>query len=301
MQNDEKKIKEKSNSSVEKNDKIKSSSKTSSNTLKKKSKEEKREENLKELKQTKNKTFATAAKHALDGIIRAFKTERNLRIDYVIGLFVLIGSLFFDFTKTEFACLCLTIGFVIFAEMINSTVEYIVDLITDKYDDRAKAAKDIAAGGVLIASIVAVIVAYFLFADKLYNATTAVLNSILSSKLYILLVIVFGVVLLAVILKGFFGKGANYSQSHPSVRVALAFALTTFVYIVTKDIFVGAIAFILSIMIAQIRIENTKIRPIYIILSALLGILVVLIIYQVILMKPEISNFLHGLLNVIKK
>lgn len=273
----------------------------SSKPSKKLSKEEKREENLNNLKQTKNKTFVTAAKHALDGVIRAFKTERNLRIDYVIGLFVLIGSLFFDFTKTEFACLCLTIGFVIFAEMINSTVEYIVDLITDKYDDRAKAAKDIAAGGVLIASIVAVIVAYFLFADKLYAATTAVLNSILSSRLYILLVIVFGTVLLAVILKGMFGKGSNFSQSYPSVRVALAFALTAFVYIVTKDIFVGAIAFILSVMIAQIRIENTKIRPIYIVISALLGILVVLIIYQIILMRPEISNFINNLLSGIKK
>ena len=126
-------------------------------------KEELKEKRLEELKHTKNKTFFTAMHHALDGVIRAFKTERNLRIDYIIGLFVLICSLFFDFTKTEFACLCLTIGFVIFAEMINSTVEYIVDLITDKYDDRAKAAKDIAAGGVLISSIVAVVVAFFLF------------------------------------------------------------------------------------------------------------------------------------------
>ena len=85
-------------------------------------KEELKEKRLEELKHTKNKTFFTAMHHALDGVIRAFKTERNLRIDYIIGLFVLICSLFFDFTKTEFACLCLTIGFVIFAEMINSTV-----------------------------------------------------------------------------------------------------------------------------------------------------------------------------------
>ena len=150
-----------------------------SNLKKKPAKEIKKEENLENLKHTKNKTFMTAMGHALDGVIRAFKTERNLRIDYIIGLFVLISSLFFDFTQTEFACLFLTIGFVIFAEMINSAIEYIVDLVTDKYDDRAKAAKDIAAGGVLIASGVAVVVAYFLFVDKICNATTAVLSSIL--------------------------------------------------------------------------------------------------------------------------
>ncbi len=275
--------------------------KSKDNKDSKNSKEQIREEHLDKLKHTKNKTFITAMRHALDGVIRAFKTERNLRIDYIIGLFVLIGSLFFDFTKTEFACLCLTIGFVIFAEMINSTVEYIVDLITDKYDDRAKAAKDIAAGGVLIASIVSVIVAYFLFSDKLYMATTAVLNSILASKLYILFIVVFGIVLLAVILKGIFGKGDNYSNVYPSARVALAFGLTAFVYLVTKDIFVSSISFILSVMIAQIRIENTKIRPIYMILSALLGILVVLIMYQIMLMRPEISEFFHNILNVFKK
>lgn len=251
---------------------------------------------LESLKHTKNKTFFTAMGHAMDGVIRAFKTERNLRIDYIIGLFVLISSLFFDFTKTEFACLCLTIGFVIFAEMINSTVEYIVDLVTDKYDDRAKAAKDIAAGGVLIAACVAVVVAYFLFADKLYNATTAVLNSVLSSKLHVLFTITFAVILLAVILKGMLGKGDSYSKAYPSARVTLAFALTTYVYLITKSIFVGAVSLILSIMIAQIRIENTKIRPIYMIISAILGILVVLIVYQLVLTAPELSTMLKKII-----
>lgn len=261
------------------------------------SKEELKQKRLDELKHTKNKTFFTAMRHAIDGVIRAFKTERNLRIDYVIGLFVLICSLFFDFTKTEFACLCLTIGFVIFAEMINSTVEYIVDLITDKYDDRAKAAKDIAAGGVLISSVVAVIVAFFLFADKLTMATTAVITTIFSSNIYILFTIIFAVIILAVILKGILGKGSNYSMAYPSARVALAFGLTTYVYIITRSILVGGVALILSIIIAQIRVENTKTRPVYMVISAIIGVLVVLIIYQITLMKPELSDLLHNILN----
>ena len=256
-----------------------------------------KQKKLDELKHTKNKTFFTALKHALDGVIRAFKTERNLRIDYVIGLFVLICSLFFDFTKTEFACLCLTIGFVIFSEMINSTVEYIVDLITDKYDDRAKAAKDIAAGGVLISSVVAVVVAFFLFSDKLTMATTSVISTIFSSNIYLLFTIIFAVIILAVILKGVIGKGSSYALAYPSARVALAFGLTTYAYIITRSLIVGGIAFILSIIIAQIRIENTKIRPIYMIISAIIGVLVVLIIYQITLMKPELSILLNNIIN----
>lgn len=259
-------------------------------------KEDLKQKRLDELKHTKNKTFFTALRHALDGVIKAFKTERNLRIDYIIGLFVLICSLFFDFTKTEFACLCLTVGFVIFSEMINSTVEYIVDLITDKYDDRAKAAKDIAAGGVLIASIVAVIVAFFLFADKLTMATTAVITTIFSSNIYILFTIIFAVIILAVILKGVLGKGSNFSQAYPSARVALAFGLTTYVYIITKSLFVGGVSLILSVMIAQIRVENTKIRPVYMVISAIIGMLVVLIIYQITLMQPQLSSILNNII-----
>ncbi len=262
---------------------------------KEKQKEEQKNKNLENLKQTKNKNFATSLGHALDGIIKAFKTERNLRNDFVIGLFVLIISLFFDFTKTEFTCLCLTIGFVIFAEMINSTVEYVVDLITDKYDDRAKAAKDIAAGGVLVASMVAVIVAYFLFSDKIYNLTTNVISSVLDSKLHVLFIVIFAIVLLCVILKGMFGKGDHYSNAYPSARVSLAFGLTTYLYLVTKSLFITGVSFILSLLIAQIRIESTKVKPVFMIISAILGIAVVLIIYQLVLMKPYIISFLQNI------
>ena len=142
-----------------------------------------REENLKKLKNVKNKNFITALHHSVDGIIKAFKTERNLRIDYLCAACVLLAGVVLGLNKTEFVCLCLTVGFVIFSEMMNSVAEYIVDLVTDKYDDRAKAAKDIAAGGVLISSSISVIVAYFLFADKLKNATTNVISTIFSCLL----------------------------------------------------------------------------------------------------------------------
>ena len=178
--------------------------------------QQEKEQNLEKLKDVKNKNFATALGHSVDGIIRAFKTERNLRIDYFIAVCVLLASIILGFNKVEFVCLCLTIGFVIFSEMMNSVAEYIVDLVTDKYDDRAKAAKDIAAGGVLISSTISVIVAYFLFADKLTNATTALISSIFESKTHILLTIIFMIAILVVILKGLLGKGDNYAHTGPS-------------------------------------------------------------------------------------
>lgn len=266
--------------------------------LTKEEKEEKKKENLEVLKDVKNKNFFSAARHAIDGVICAFRSERNLRIDYLIGLFVLLISLFFEFSKTEFACLCLTIGFVIFAEMINSTVEYVVDLITDKYDERAKAAKDIAAGGVFVSALVAIIVAYFLFADKIYNATSNILTTVLDSKLYLFFTIVFAVVVLAIILKGMFAKdNEKYNKNFPSARVSIAFAITTYSFLITKSMLVGATSLILSLIISQIKVENERVRIPYIIFSALLGVLIVLIIYQLVLYKPEMQQILHSIIS----
>lgn len=247
-----------------------------------------REENIEKLKDVKNKNFTKALSHSIDGVIKAFKTERNLRIDYFIAICVLIAAIVLGFDRTEFVCLCLTIGFVIFSEMMNSVAEYIVDLVTDKYDDRAKAAKDIAAGGVLISSTIAVVVAYFLFADKLANATTAILSSIFASKAHILMTIIFMIAILIVILKGLFGKGNDYAHTGPSLNVALAFGLTTYACIITKSYVVAAICGLLSFMVLGMKIRNTQAKTSNMILSALLGIILVLIVYQIVLIGPGI-------------
>lgn len=247
-----------------------------------------REENLKKLKNVKNKNFVTALHHSIDGVIKAFKTERNLRIDYFCAVCVLLAGIVLGLDKTEFVCLCLTIGFVIFSEMINSVAEYIVDLVTDKYDDRAKAAKDIAAGGVLISSSISVIVAYFLFADKLKNATTSVISAIFSSNSNILFTIIFMIVVLVVILKGLFGRGEEYAHTGPSLRIALAFGLTTYACIITRSFLVGTVCGILSLMIFGMKVTNTKARKINMVYSALLGIIIVLFVYQLVLIGPEI-------------
>lgn len=240
----------------------------------------------------KNKTFFSATRNALNGIIHAFKTEKNLRIDYLIGTLVLITSLFFDFSKTELICLFITIGFVIFAEMINSTVEYIVNLITTEYNLNAKAAKDIAAGGVLIASTISVIVAYLLFVDKIKFASTRLIAEILSSKMHMLVTILFIVVILIVILKGLLSKTKDqeYVKSFPSARVTISFSLATYLFVITRSLLVGGVSFILSVIISSLKRENDKTTILQIFLSALLGILLVLIIYQLTFMAPFLNK-----------
>lgn len=242
-------------------------------------------------KTNKNKTIFSATKNAINGIIHVFKTERNLRIDYIIGALVFLFSLFFDFSKAEYICLIITIGFMIFAEMINSVIEYMVDLITEEYNEKAKAAKDIAAGGVLIAGGISVIVAYFLFADKIKQATMHTISEILSSKSHMLITILFVVVIFTIVIKGIFKKeNKNYVESFPSSRITVSFALVTYLFIITKSFIVGAVTMVLCIMIASLKKEVDKISNFHIALSASLGILLVIIIYQLTSFGPLLIN-----------
>ena len=121
----------------------------------KEEKETKKEPNMK------NGNFLDAVQNALDGIIYAITTQSNIKKQLVIAVAVMIISLFFDLNKAEFLCLMFTVVLIIVAEMINTAIETVVDLYTDLYHPKAKIAKDVGAGAVVLTAINAVIVAYF--------------------------------------------------------------------------------------------------------------------------------------------
>jgi len=115
----------------------------------------------------KNKNFLEALKNSINGIILAFKTESNIKIDIVATIFVIIAAIIIKVNYIELLVLVLTIALVLFAEMFNSAIENVVDLITEEYNERAKIIKDISAGAVLITSIAAVVVASIIGINKI--------------------------------------------------------------------------------------------------------------------------------------
>ncbi len=104
-------------------------------------------------------------KYAIRGIIYTIRNERNMRVHSVVSLCVIFLSLFFKLSAERYCILGLVMSFVIVTEVINSSLESLIDLCAKEYNSTAKAAKDMAAGAVLIASIVAVIVGMILFSD----------------------------------------------------------------------------------------------------------------------------------------
>lgn len=102
-------------------------------------------------------------RYALEGIVVSLKTQRNLRFHIVAAVFVMLAALFFDLPLRDIALLLLVIGFVFSAELFNTAIEAVVDLVTPEWHSLAKMAKDAAAGAVLIAACFAVLIGIVLF------------------------------------------------------------------------------------------------------------------------------------------
>jgi len=109
----------------------------------------------------------SAFRYAFAGILHALKTQRNARIHVVIGTLAILLAVWLGLSPVEWAVLALTIGLVIAAELTNSAVETLVDLVSPGYHPQAKIIKDVAAGAVMVAAITSVVVGLFLFGLKL--------------------------------------------------------------------------------------------------------------------------------------
>lgn len=108
-------------------------------------------------------------KHALDGVIYTVKTQPNFRIHLVAALTAIVSGLYFGISTTEWSIIIFIIGLVLIAEMINTSIESVVDLHTEKFHELAKTAKDVSAGMVLVTAIMAVITGVLIFIPYLLN------------------------------------------------------------------------------------------------------------------------------------
>ena len=94
-----------------------------------------------------------------------------MRIHFTVSILVIIFSLIYGLSAIQYIALLLAIGFVYVSEMINTSIEVLVDLQTSTYAELARICKDVAAGGVLVSAIVSVLVGFLLFfSDVVHNS-----------------------------------------------------------------------------------------------------------------------------------
>lgn len=111
----------------------------------------------------KNRNLIDSFNNAINGIICAIKSERNMKIHICTAIVVFIMSIFFDLTKAEFLIVCISVAMVIVSELFNTAIEELVNMITTGYHPKVKIIKDVSAGAVLVSAFFAVIVGYFVF------------------------------------------------------------------------------------------------------------------------------------------
>ena len=115
------------------------------------------------------KKLINSFKYATEGIVSSFRTERNMKIHVLAMIIVIALSFFFKLDKVEWSLIIIAIVSVISAELFNTAIETVVDMISPEKNPKAKLVKDIAAGAVLVVAIGAAIIGFIVFGPKVIN------------------------------------------------------------------------------------------------------------------------------------
>jgi diacylglycerol kinase len=113
--------------------------------------------------------FIKSFSHALRGIAFLFNSQLNARIELTITGIVIIAGILFRISTSEWLVILLCIALVLSLEAINTAIEILADKLHPDFDKEIGKVKDVAAGAVLIASIVAAIIGFVIFVPKLLD------------------------------------------------------------------------------------------------------------------------------------
>lgn len=112
-------------------------------------------------------TFIRSFGYAIEGFRTAVATERNIKVQLLVGVLAVVAGVVLRIDALSWVLVLLCIGLVLFAELVNTSIEAIVDLATQDLHPLAKRAKDIAAASVFTLSITAAVVGIIVFARAL--------------------------------------------------------------------------------------------------------------------------------------
>lgn len=109
------------------------------------------------------KKFLASCSHALHGVIHAFKSERNFRIQIALGFLAIFAGVGLQITRIEWLFLIVAIVSVLVGELCNTAIEKMANIVSPGHNELIRHVKDMMAGMVLLLSIGAVIVGMLIF------------------------------------------------------------------------------------------------------------------------------------------
>jgi diacylglycerol kinase (ATP) len=191
---------------------------------------------------------------AVEGVLYGVRTQRHVRWHSVACLAVLVVAPRLGVTPGEFALLCLAAALVLVAELANTAVEAAVDLACPEYHPLARAAKDVAAGAVLVAAFGAAAVGWVVLAPAAGSNGAALLGELNAARPLVLAASLLAVLVVVVLVKGAVGRGRALRGGFPSGHAAVSFAVAALLTLHTEDAIVGVLAGILALMVSHSRL-----------------------------------------------
>jgi diacylglycerol kinase (ATP) len=217
---------------------------------------------------------------AVEGVLLAARSQRNMRAHILAGVLVVMLGWVVGATTAELAILVLAIGLVIASEVVNSSIEQVVDLLSPGFSEKARHAKDMAAGAVLVASFAAVFAGALIFYPHAQRAIVHGLARAAATPLP-LAVATLGLSLAAtVLLKVRFRRGTPLRGGMPSGHSAVAFAVWGLLSLLTRDPLVVLLVFLLAIMVSHSRMLMEIHSLAEVVVGALIGSSLALLVYR---------------------
>jgi diacylglycerol kinase (ATP) len=227
----------------------------------------------------KPKNWLESLNCAIEGILWAAKSQKHLRYHFIVAISVLLLALFLRLSALDFILLTFAITLVLFAELANTAIEVVVDLVSPDFHPLAKQAKDVAAGAVLVASFGAIIMGFFAFSHYIFPTLEAELGKS-EPVVPVLSVISFIVVVIVVILlKAGVGKGTPLHGGMPSGHAAVAFSIATSVFLAQPGFVLVSLVLLVAFLVSHSRLLLGVHTHLEVFLGAVVGVLVTLFIY----------------------
>jgi diacylglycerol kinase (ATP) len=195
---------------------------------------------------------------AMNGMVYTFRTQRHMRVHLYMVLIVVLMGVWLNIGLRELLAFLLTMSLVLVAEMFNSAIEATVDLVSPNYHPLAKFAKDIAAGAVLITTIIALVVgALIILGESRWEAlklslTTEGFGPTYAWRLVLGMLMLFVIVIIG---KGLGQRGTVLQGGLVSGHAAYGFFFATSTIFLTDSALAAGIALLLAAIIAQSRFE----------------------------------------------
>jgi len=216
---------------------------------------------------------------AIEGILWATQTQRHLRWHFISAAGILLAALFFRVTAVEIVLLVLVITLVLFAELVNTAFEAVVDLVSPDYHELAKRAKDVAAGAVLVSSVGAMVMGYFILSRHLFPLLERGREATPQIPGNVAIVAMLAVTILVVLLKARFNTGTSLHGGMPSGHAAVSFSIATSIALADVSPAIVLLAVVLACMVSHSRLL-LKIHSFKEVLwGAILGVSMTLIIH----------------------